>query len=474
LFAQDTEKYTGTLIAMKSCTKLFVLISMLINYMVAFPSCGDYWAVDKKIDVVDTDLYSVHLTRETLDIPENEGVRNVLLNAAQLVDLTYSPVAILNCQVRYNIGTMITGLIYSSTRYEDLFCPNNVSLWTFMTALSSPNSYLYTQDISKTPYNIRGIARAYYGQVCTSFIQYALGIKYNFQIYQMSVWDGLDRLAVQSVDSLKLGDVLITQAGHTRLVTGIHRNYGIVSGVEISEGVPPVASRRQYEKSKVEKMLADGYVIFRYRYISSVKHTPTPFVSVGQIVLSNPPSPNNYIMPRRGDRANWRKDEHVVVDIKNRGEYTGYKVFRNGNLKHTGTLDKGMDVIDFGVMKYGKYEMCLTGGDRDSEYVSWIVVDYNVAVASTGNHGARVFFSSSNATPCWITWRRKASVDADNNNMPLWTDVITEKDARKGTKDTELVQFEIDKYGLNPWEIKVAFETEYGIISSDSCPVELY
>ena len=126
------------------------------------------------------------------------------------------------------------------------------------------------------------------------------------------------------------------------------------------------------------------------------------------------------------------------------------------------------DVIDFGVMPYGRYDLRLTGEDGESRTTSWIVADYDISAKAIGGRKAIVSFVSRNTKPLWLTWRRPAKIDAVDNNMPLWTTVITEQDRVNGYVTTELDSYTAKKLGLGKWDIKVAFETEFGIISSDS------
>ena len=406
------------------------------------------------------------------DLPYNDGIKNAILNAYQLVDIKYRTKADYNVvNVTYPAGTNVQGIVYSSSRAEDLLVPNNVSLWTYMSALQSPNSYAYTIDISAPPYNIRGTAKPFYGQVCSSLVQYAFGIKHNFQIHQMTVWDGFDKVIPQDIDRLRLGDVLTTERGHTRLVTGIRRDNGHVVEVEITEGKSPKALRRVYPVKTVTDTFHDeDYAFYRYRYINSTKYTPTPFVS------ADGKSPSDYkglfveeVVPRRGDKANWRKDESVILDVVNRKSFTQYKLYKDGQL--VGTKDiPGNDVIDLGIMPYGDYKLCLTDGTEDTGFVYWIVADYSISAEAIkkGKGKVKVSFSSKNATPIWTTWRIPANSDSNYNDGPLWTTVITDSDCLAGSVMTQMDSYLVKKFGLGKWTFKVAFETPYGIIMSDS------
>ncbi len=409
------------------------------------------------------------------DIPANDGIRNALLNAEQIVNLKYKPICYFNAPGELlNPGEVLKGMVYSSTRSEDLFCPNNVSLWTFMSSLLNPNSYLYTKDITKSPYSIRGTARAYYGQVCTQFVQYALCIKYNFQIYQMTVWDGFDRVNSQDIDKIRLGDVLTNLKGHTRMVTGIRREDDHVVEVAISESVPNTARRTLYSAKDIVESFADGYVLYRYRYINSTEHIPSPFISVGDepeqdyesLLVTD-------VIPRRGDKANWRKDEPVILDVLSRGVYTMFKLFKEEELIEEALIPEN-SIIDLGIMPFGTYKLCLTNGVQDSPFVYWIVADYSITATAIGNAKVLVSFSSRNATPIWATWRIPQFKNSDYNNGPLWTTAISAEDVNRGMVVSQLDPYFVKNRGLGEWDIKVAFETDFGIISSDSVTLYVY
>ena len=178
------------------------------------------------------------------------------------------------------------------------------------------------------------------------------------------------------------------------------------------------------------------------------------------------------IVPRRGDKANWRKDERIVIDVLSRKSFSEYKLYKDDQLIQKKKIPNN-NVIDLGVMPYGDYKLCLTDGVEDSRFVYWIVADYSISAKAIGDGKVKVSFSSSNATPVWTTWRIPAKSDSNYNNGPLWTTVINENDIKKGYVITELDSYLLRKHGLGRWDFKVAFETEYGIISSDSVTIKV-
>ena len=403
-----------------------------------------------------------YIDEDSLEI----GINNVLKNVSLITDCEYVTTNRLNALRTYEQGTKIKGIVYSSSRYEDLMCPNNISYWTYLSAISDPYSYQYTIDLSQPPYSLNGQAKTFYGQSCSSLVRYAVGIKYSFQIHQMTVWKDFKRVRPNDVSSLKMADMLTSEKKiHTRLVTGIKNEGGRVTSVIISEGVGPVARRKEYSATEIQDMLEnDGYQIFRYRKLPKVQSPPFPYDSD----INNLPIINPYIMPRRGDKANWRKDEDVIIDILNSSAYSFYRVYKDGQLFIESKLSNNQNELHLGVLPFGDYSMLLFEGEAESPSVYWMVVDYHVDVVTLSSGKVKVSYTSSNATPIFMTWRRPSSTSFYNNHMPQWTTVIDSVACEQGYVVSELDSYLKKKYGLGEWGFKVAFETKYGIISSDS------
>lgn len=410
------------------------------------------------------------VTGETL-VPQGtsvstNGKENIAANAKMICDVISKTTAKLVAQTTYNANTSIEGVVYSSTRYEDLLVPNNVSMWTYLSSMTDPQSYLYTRNV-KTDYGLGGLANAYYGQVCSSFVQWCLGIKENFQIYQMHYWDGFSLKESQDATNLEVGDILLSlSAAHTKICIDVDGNDFI-----IAEGVPNTCEYAKYSISTINGWIANnGYKIYQY---SDVDYVPKQVV--GYADKNGEYYDFNWnIMPRRGDKANWRKDENVIIDILDLGNYTSYQLYKNGTLQSTTAISSGSTDINLGILPYGKYKMRLTDGTNYSGYVYWIVANYSESAQkvtpSSSPKAVRIDFASANATPVWITWRRPQSASSTGNNMPVWTTKITPTDVTNGYVISEPPShfFSYGDYNMSTWEYKVAYETEYGIISSDS------
>lgn len=400
------------------------------------------------------------------EVPDNIGLRNAVMNARQLINILYQTSAKMPSQGgTFNQGSWNKGMIYSSTRQEDLWVGNNISFHTFLSALTSPNSYIYTINVA----NKYGLSNAacFYGTVCSQFVCYALGLKINYQTRQWRDIPGMVKVRNQSAYGLKIGDTFISGgkelsvgaygSGHCRICMDIVKNQdGIIQYVTVAEAVQPKVISKNYTAEQIDSWLSkDGYEIYRYEDAWKAKHTPSEYIPVADEDLGSPMPFNANIMPRRGDKANWRNNEDVVIDILNKGTFTSYKLYKDDVLLSTIEVE-GL-VINLGVLPYGSYKLCLTDGSTDSGFVYFIVADYNVDAVSMGEGNVKISFSSANATPVWACWC------VNREKFPTWSVPIDENDISNG--------YLITKYRTgNVWSFKVYFETDYGIICSDFIP----
>ena len=266
------------------------------------------------------------------DKPRSRGVENVLRRCRQLLDITWSPVMEVQINPRKYIQStrsgkphtqpeVYTGIPYSSSRILNCFVGLDVSIDTFVTAVDNPASVLYTRDLSdfdEPAFNctIRNTFFTY-GTVCSTFVNYALGLPLHRSTHEWDIAPEFDRIADQSADGLELCDTLVTTrpdghtGGHVRIVTGIARDAeGKVRSVEISEGMPPFPVCRWYTAEEFNETLTTPgqmYQIFRYRFLDSVEYMPTRN-ELGDIH-------NRELMSDHGDFANYQTDEPVCFNV---------------------------------------------------------------------------------------------------------------------------------------------------------------
>ncbi len=389
------------------------------------------------------------------DVPKNQGVKNALLRMQQLVKLTYTPIRVVP-QSYKDIPANVTkkGVPYSSSRIEQAYVPNNVSFHTFMTALKNPNSYLYTVDLGEDYGNING--DTYYGTVCSTTCGYALGIVGDYTTYQWTQIPGMTLLKEQNVQSLELGDTIVGQ-GHVAMITGITRDKnGKIVEVEVSEsgGIRAKASTSTITALE-ERFPASKYEYCRYSNISKVTYTASDYVAVGDESAATV-TYNTAIIPRKGDKANWRTSETVVLDVLNKSTYTKVEIYKYTSGKWTKHATKDIaSVIKLSGLAAGQYRARLTNGTKNSGWCYWL----SVKAESKGAHyqGTRKvkvsFENSSNAKPLFVQWMNGAT------NATVRITQLTAQQIKDG--------YGIFTPATGKLKVRVAFQTDYGIIYSE-------
>lgn len=279
------------------------------------------------------------------DVPENIGVLNTILNFKQIAEISIKPKATIPHATGdwKPVATPYYGLPYSSSRVEEGFVPNFVSLYTFMTALQNPNSYLYTVDLGELG-NQNG--DTYYGSVCSVACEYALNIEPNYTTHQWQDIPGMEMLPWQSVYALKLGDTICHHtSGHVVMVTDITRNKrGRIGTITISEACNP---RVKHNEPVTPERLAElyptkDYGYFRYSKIHEVQHIQSPFVAV-EDELPQDFTYNTALIPRKGDKANWLAGVPVEIDLMSKSDYTSVEIYKDDVFLESVNIDGGTE-----------------------------------------------------------------------------------------------------------------------------------
>ena len=384
----------------------------------------------------------------TADTPWCEGAKNVLLRFEQMVKLTYTPLA----PIAQNIspigpGATVTGIPYSSSRPEALYVPNNVSFYTFLTALQNPNSYIYTVDLGAEPYyNQNG--RTYYGAVCSTAAAYALDILTNYSTHQWADIPGMTPLADTDPENLRLCDTIVGK-GHVVMVTGIRRApNGSVVALSVSEAAGRNVHAYVYTPESFSALYpAADYTYCRYDKVESVPYTPSPFVAVGDEVAV-PVDLTLPLIPRKGDCSNWLLGSVVEIDVMDGTGYDTVVVYRDGTEHMTLPLT---ELISLELEKPGYYTAALRGEAGESEPCSFAIIDAQSAATVDADGTVTVHFSSSMGEPLWVQWASEA-------NGTVHVTELTAEEAAAGVA--------LCRYQSGTYKIRVAFRTEYGIIHS--------
>lgn len=426
------------------------------------------------LDTADDDVH---------DMPDSLGAINVVKRAKQLVQLGFTALADYpyfaeaedepeeeddpdggggTIIVHNDIpaGTDIIGVPYSAVWTECQFVPQAVSIHTYMTALLNPNSYIYTREKPPTD---TGHAMAYYGTVCSAFVDHCYGIDKTFLITaQLPYMSGMTRNEDQSIYGLKVGDLLSKFKSHVAIVTDIvrSRRTGEIRYIVTADSWRPYCRMTIRKPADYQSTYRDkGYYAFRWNDLRNVEYTPSPWVHIGD--ETGDPTYSTHLCPRRGDRANWPAGETVEVDVLDADIYTGWKVTKDGGSSayRTGTIPSGSNPIRLTNLPVGTYELCLTkSGADDSEKVSFIVYDHSETYTNLGNGTVRCAFSSTNAQPVSVLVQHlSANISPQNVRQPV---ELTNADRSRGYVDINC--------GAGNFKVRTYYRTEYGLITSEN------
>lgn len=410
-----------------------------------------------KLDRVASIVDSVAVTdnKYVSDVPENIGVLNAVRKAKQMLELRWTALDEVP-RVTQNItaGSSVT-VPYSQVINQ---VPSMTSMYTFMTAAKNPNSYLYTEDISKAPYgHAANLGKSYYGTHCAGLCWYALGIKGYFNTAQWANIPGMEPIENQSSYGLKLGDIL-WENGHVRIVTDITRdNRGRIGNIYSIEAVYPIASlyvkcvnQNRWTADSLDAEFKSGrFIAYRYRKIYASPYEQSPYVTVEDEVPITATF-NTALIPRKGDKANWGIGEDIVIDVLEPGSYTSVEIQKDEAAYKSVSIT---NVVTLSNLPYGKYRARLTNGTATSDWCYWIVLDYSISVTKLGDAQAKISFSSANGTPVYTAW---SEIMANHSYYAT-------RNTEYVTDDEIFAGYRVSKYKTGNYRFYFAIETEYGI-----------
>ena len=325
------------------------------------------------------------------DRPASTGVENALRRAKQLSQLCYTPIRPLpivekirgasgeradsaNVETHSPAWLPVTGVLYSSVRRTETYVGYNITPETFVTALSNPNSVMYTKPITGTGQNVHN----YYGIVCSCFVSYCLNIHYRTNCARWPSIPGIHEVDTAELENIRLADVVLHKVYHIGIVTDIERDEeGKVRFISVTESTLPFIRTTRFAPEEFRNYwLANNYVVYRYDGVDDVPYTPDPFAPVegdpeGEAFI------NRSLMPDFGNKANYRLGEQPVE----------LSIFEEGCREAEITDPDGRKIlllaedgfVRFMPEKTGLYSACcvLPGGERSAS-VFWCVTGLTV------------------------------------------------------------------------------------------------
>ncbi|WP_010249216.1 hypothetical protein [Acetivibrio cellulolyticus] len=424
------------------------------------------------------------------DLPDDHKMRYAWLRNEQMYRVPWTPLKTIDGGDRTVVeGRLYQGLPYSSVKHHDKFVGHNISWETFFTAVKNPASVLYT----RTCYNVTPNTNAtlFYGTVCSSFTCQSLGIFDMRPVTRfMSTMDGVT--LINDSLTIKMMDFLVTpegDSGHTEVITGILRSKktGAIIKVEITDAAPIVVRRRIFTWIEfLAHLESESMLICRYN-ITSEEYESLPFVQIpGEPNPKDPYIYNEVLMTDFGNKANYLKTieptEINIMDFINAEtliiKKDGVVV---GTIQVSTITPSQIDSSYYVIYSYpntteGNYEAyCIMKDGSSSAKVEWIVYSYTASLASNtvANGGdITVNFAGVNCTPLSIngnywTWSLAWGMDYNAWSSVRWLQKLTPQEVTAGQAVTNYT----DTNSEGIYGVKVYFQTEFGIVPSDSMVV---
>ena len=334
------------------------------------------------------------------------GVQNALAHSVQYAHAVWTPTADMPSQFTIETspevkkyfaeGKAVIGIPYSSARGVDKLIGPQISLHTFLSAVTNPRSVLYTRKLN---YNNAG---TYYGCVCSAYVAHNYNFNVNYVTAELNEWDELE--PINLVD-LMPGDILLN-GWHVRFVTFVYRDqYGRISSVGWSEaGEPCVKDTLALPWDKfVENINSirpdhtaeeDVYYPFRYKRINDVTYRREP-ESIGYPDETAEQITYPDIMSEYGDQAVLLEGESTKINVIDGTGYDTIQITRDGVSFATRTT-----IADFKMegLNPGLYEITMTGVGKSTKTEFFVCQ----ATCSFNSESKTLTFSSSNSKPIVI------------------------------------------------------------------------
>lgn len=420
-------------------------ISFFISCLFIFTQCVNIEADDHhEIELLDDGLYH--------DVPKNIGVQNTINRAKQFANICWTPKGkIPRFGGHYKKGEVIVGAPYSSGKELCTFIGQDVSFYSFLSAVYNPYSYLYTEDTSKPPYNST-LCKSYYGTVCSAAVDYALGIDIPYATYMYDSLPLFEKLKNQTIDYLELGDILL-QNGHVGMVYDIIRDahYNIVS-IDIFEAVTSGVRIIRYDTTDFLAHWDNvNWVAYRYQGIDNNTYTPNEYVPIN----GEPPVQtfNNYLSTAKGDKVAYAERDSVIINILNDQCLGNHLIVNKDGSFYEDRPISGNKLVLYD-LPYGSYEAYISiDGNANSPSINFEVLNYDVSIVPQGI----VSFSSKNSDPVYIV------ICAQNHK---YISLYELSDSEKALGYALLNK----DYKQNAY-YKVVFQGEYGRVCSLIAPI---
>lgn len=358
-------------------------------------------------------------------------------------------------------GVEVTGVPYSSVKELDKFIGQEVSFYTFLSAVNNPRSVLYIENVGLPPYYGSNCA-AYYGSVCSMTVNYALGLDRPYSTSRYKTLPFIKRVAVQDLEHAAPGDIVFVSPSHVFLITNITKNENDdIQYVYILECAGSGSYTTRYSKQQFQNRLDNcEYVMYRYMDLYKLATEPSPFPAMEANVDAS--MTNNALSLDRGDRVTYSKDENkVIINVLEEGydKLEVFKIVEEEEIKIEERVYNGTPDIELTDLAAGSYKAVLEkNGEMVSDAIWFEILQTEVSFSKQGNN-IDIHFYSENAIPEYVVF-------CGRNGARHLLEDITDAERQAGHK---LITY---KESLEFLYLKVFFRGEYGRVSNVIIPFE--
>ena len=322
--------------------------------------------------------------------PITYGAENVIKRAKQLTNFKWKPLNDITRMVMELDGTIsrskfIKGIEYIGTPYsvtQNRVQNLNVEKFIDIFASAIENDKTRIYDTSLSTFN----SYTYYGNVCSSFLCSAFGLKTAPLTEVMPTYDAFELKAPKqayTVESLNICDILLEPSSHVVLVTGIMTDVlGKINLIEISEATLSgylqggKAISTWYTPAQFMARFA-GYDLYKCKYTDSTIYYASNNVNTGnesELYIDN--TKECYPIYGNGCVINQSNSTLPIIidsDAYSLG-YTSMKIYKNGELFNEYEITASTETISVSNSAVGKYRAFLVKDGEISSDCEWEVI----------------------------------------------------------------------------------------------------
>lgn len=401
--------------------------------------------------------------------PPSEGAFNAIKRARQLTDAKWTAKANLprtmvntgdsyltshggSYERQFIANQQYEGMPYSYTYNTPRYIGINVPIGLFYSCLTNPDSALFVNSAYS------GNSATYYGTTCSTVVGYALNIP-NIDSWYYSGIKGMNYLyplvtngVRHSLDDMQIGDILV-QSTHVAMIGDIIKNGIDITDIEILEGTRQGCTDKTVLNSELGGVARrfwmsidefftwfDGFTLYRYTNIGSVKFARNPYVP---LTFGEKSMPTKYFpcMPFYGNLKvfNSASNGNTINLLIHDTSYTHLLVYRNG-VQYESYEVNGLSSVNV-ECEYGEaeYSANLVTYDSDNQIKDrsvscyWYTMpDYDFSITDDStNHNISVTVRKDNFKPWYVTFAQNAS-----ENNPAGFTIISDYEESTSGDDT--------------------------------------